>query len=54
LENRPDFRLIPVLEDELFTLNCAISARGDVRILPFFQLEEGGMDGFFIARFTRC
>jgi len=54
LKNRSDFRLIPVLEDELFTLNCAISARGDVRILPFFQLEEGGMDGFFIARFTRC
>ena len=54
LKNRSDFRLIPVLEGELFTLNCAISARGEVRILPFFQMEEGGMDGFFIARFTRC
>ena len=54
LKNRSDFRLIPVLEEEVFTLTCAISARGEVRILPFFLGEKGGMDGFFIARFTRC
>lgn len=53
LKNRFDFRLIPVLEEEMFTLTCAISARGEVRILPFFLSEQGAMDGFFIARFTR-
>jgi 16S rRNA (cytosine967-C5)-methyltransferase len=54
LKNRSDFRLIPVLEEEMFTLNCAITARGEVRVMPFFLGEKGGMDGFFIARFTRC
>lgn len=54
LKNRSDFRLIPILEEEVFTLTCAISARGEVRIMPFFLKEKGGMDGFFIARFTRC
>ncbi|NNC36140.1 MAG: hypothetical protein HKO02_01680 [Hyphomonadaceae bacterium] len=54
LKNRSDFRLIPILEEEVFTLTYAISARGEVRIMPFFLTEKGGMDGFFIARFTRC
>jgi len=54
LKNRSDFRLIPVLDQEIFALKGAISARGEVRLMPFFLKEEGGMDGFFIARFTRC
>ena len=53
LKNRSDFRLIPVLEDEVMALKDAVTANGEVRILPFFLGEKGGMDGFFIARFTR-
>lgn len=54
LKNRSDFRLNPVLEEEILAFKDALTALGEVRILPFFLAERGGMDGFFIARFTRC
>ena len=54
LKNRSDFRLWPVLSKEIFGLSKAITETGCVRILPHFLHNKGGMDGFFIARFTRC
>lgn len=54
LKNRSDFRLIPILEDEVFGLREAITKSGCVRLLPGILGDKGGVDGFFIARFTRC
>jgi 16S rRNA (cytosine967-C5)-methyltransferase len=54
LKNRSDFRLIPVLPNEVFALEAAITPQGCVRMLPGFLGDRGGVDGFFIARFTRC
>lgn len=39
--------------EELPGLEMAISPLGDVRTLPCFWPERGGMDGFFLARFVR-
>lgn len=54
MRNRANFRLNPVLETEVPTLPETINADGCVRALPHFLQEKGGMDGFFVARFTRC
>ena len=53
-KNRPDFRLNPILSTDVFSLPGAINAEGCARVLPHFLQEKGGMDGFFVARFTRC
>jgi 16S rRNA (cytosine967-C5)-methyltransferase len=51
LSRRPDFRVAGPTEGEL---PGAVAAReGCVRTLPGLWLEEGGADGFFIARLTR-
>ena len=53
-KNRSDFRLNSILSSEVFSLSRSITEAGYMRILPHFLREKGGMDGFFIARFTRC
>ena len=53
-KNRSDFRLNSILSKDIFSLPEAITPQGCVRILPHFMRDMGGMDGFFIARFTRC
>jgi 16S rRNA (cytosine967-C5)-methyltransferase len=51
LAGRGDYALDPVLAGEL---PAAIApAQGRVRILPGIYEEQGGADGFFIARFRR-
>jgi 16S rRNA (cytosine967-C5)-methyltransferase len=51
LTARTDYRLAPVVEGEL---PAAIVVRnGFVRTLPGLWIEQGGADGFFVARFTR-
>jgi len=51
LDARSDFRAVPVAPGELPE---AVPGRsGFVRTLPGLWLEEGGADGFFIARFAR-
>jgi 16S rRNA (cytosine967-C5)-methyltransferase len=53
LSENKDFQRVPVKGDELFGWDEMITPEGDVRILPFHQKENGGMDGFFIARLIR-
>jgi 16S rRNA (cytosine967-C5)-methyltransferase len=35
------------------SLKFIITEKGDIRILPFYLKEKGGMDGFFLARIAR-
>lgn len=52
LAAHPEFALVPATADEL---PAGISPRedGSVRVLPGMLAEQGGLDGFFIARFRR-
>lgn len=43
----------PVRPEELPGLEMTITAQGDVRTLPHYLLDQGGMDAFFIARLVR-
>lgn len=52
LENRRDFALDPVLPDEL-PEGVFAHPRGWLRTLPGMLVEQGGLDGFFIARLMR-
>ncbi len=53
-KNKSNFRLNSILSSEMFSLSQSITEAGYIRILPPFLREKGGMDGFFIARFTSC
>ena len=44
---------IPINREELFDLPVDITDKGEVRTLPSHLADEGGMDGFFIARLQR-
>jgi 16S rRNA (cytosine967-C5)-methyltransferase len=52
LAAHPEFELVPATAEEL---PAGITPREDgaVRILPGMLAEQGGLDGFFIARFRR-
>jgi len=53
LAANPDFTIDPVRAGEL-PAGIAPNPRGWVRILPGALEEQGGCDGFFIARFARA
>lgn len=55
LQSLPGLELWPVTADELVGLEDAVSARGLVRTHPGMAPggRDGGMDGFFVARFRR-
>ncbi|MBT3558478.1 MAG: RsmB/NOP family class I SAM-dependent RNA methyltransferase [Rhodospirillales bacterium] len=53
LENRDDVKLSPVTADEIPGLGEALGDDGTVRILPSYWLEQGGIDGFFVARLQK-
>ena len=56
LARQPAFAPVPVRADELPGLDEAITPNGDVRTLPHqggAALGASGLDGFFIARFSR-
>ena len=56
LARHPAFAPVPVRADELPGLDEAITPKGDVRTLPHqggAALGASGLDGFFIARFSR-
>ena len=55
LESLPGLELWPVTPDELPGLESAVSERGLVRTHPGMAPggRDGGMDGFFVARFRR-
>ncbi|MFT6462821.1 MAG: 16S rRNA (cytosine967-C5)-methyltransferase [Maricaulis maris] len=43
----------PIQPDELAGVESALTPAGWVRLTPALWAEQGGMDGFFIARFTK-
>jgi 16S rRNA (cytosine967-C5)-methyltransferase len=53
LSMHPQMARRPVLASEIGGLNEAISKDGDVRTLPCYWGEQGGMDGFFATRLVR-
>ena len=54
MKHRANFRHSCIVEADIPELAIAINAKGQLRVLPHFLQEKGGMDGFFVARFTRC
>jgi len=44
---------VPIDDAELFGLPVEVTGKGDVRTSPAHLGEQGGMDGFFIARLQR-
>ena len=47
------FIIDPIKESEIDITKKAITKEGFIKTLPFFNSEEGGMDGFFIARLMK-
>lgn len=54
LAANPDFARKPLTTDDLPGLPDAITDLGDLRTLPTFWADKGGMDGFFAARLVRA
>jgi 16S rRNA (cytosine967-C5)-methyltransferase len=55
LERNPEFALSPVAPGEAGTPPQALSSnQPGVRLTPGLLEPQGGMDGFFIARFIRA
>jgi 16S rRNA (cytosine967-C5)-methyltransferase len=52
LRRRPDFATVPIKPGEGGAPAASVIDRGWLRILPHHI--EGGLDGFFIARFKRA
>lgn len=52
LNTHPDFEHLPVSAEEVGGLNV-INRYGDLRCTPAVLAEQGGMDGFFAARFRK-
>ncbi len=44
---------VPIAAEELFGLPVEVTDLGEVRTLPSHLVDQGGMDGFFIARLQR-
>ncbi len=53
LARHPDFRRLPITAEEVFGLAEAVTADGDVLTHPAMLAEEGGIDGFYVARLLR-
>ncbi len=52
LDRQPDFMIAPIAAGEGGAPEASAAAAGTLRILPMHM--EGGMDGFFVARFVRA
>ena len=52
LRRRTDFTRVPVTGEEVFD-SAFVSPAGDLKTLPCYWSEKGGMDGFYAARLTR-
>ena len=53
LQRHPDWRRFPIEESETLGLAITPTPAGDLRTLPSMLADQGGMDGFFIARLQR-
>jgi 16S rRNA (cytosine967-C5)-methyltransferase len=54
LKRHPEFARAPMQAGEGGAPEEALTATGDLRLLPHHWAEQGGMDGFYVARFTRA
>ena len=52
LDRGADFERVPIRADEVFDPGF-VSEQGDLRTLPCFWGDKGGMDGFYAARLKR-
>jgi 16S rRNA (cytosine967-C5)-methyltransferase len=53
LAQQPGLAIDPIKPTELADLTAALRADGTVRLLPHHRAEQGGIDGFYIARLRR-
>lgn len=53
LARQPEYTTKPVTADEL-PIGVTAHAQGHVRTMPPMLAEQGGLDGFFVARFLRA
>ncbi len=53
LANNADFTRKPIVADEIGGLSELITKDGDLRILPYHLADQGGMDGFYVARLVK-
>lgn len=53
LKSHTDFKRAPIQADEIGGVDKAITADGDLRVLPHFLSDQGGMDGFYVARLIK-
>lgn len=53
LSTHPEFSRRPVTADEVFGHGEWITPEGDLRTLPCYLSDKGGMDGFYAARLKR-
>ncbi len=54
LSQHPEFSRSPISADELFGHAEWITPDGDLRTLPCYLSDKGGMDGFYAARLKRA
>jgi 16S rRNA (cytosine967-C5)-methyltransferase len=52
LNRRRDFARNPLAANEVFD-GTFVTAKGDLATKPFHWADNGGMDGFYAARFRR-
>lgn len=53
LANNEDFKRNPITADEVGGMSELITEEGDVRVLPHYMADQGGMDGFYVARLVK-
>jgi len=53
LDRHTDFARAGIQKAELPGLEDAITSDGDLRTLPHLLGDQGGMDGFFVARLVK-
>ena len=54
LSAHPEFSRVPVTPDDVFGQKDWITPGGDLRTLPCYLGDKGGMDGFYAARLKRA
>ena len=54
LSSHADFARVPITADELFGQTEWITPEGDLRTLPCYLSDKGGIDGFYAARLKRA
>jgi len=53
LATHPEFTRAPITAGDIFGQTEWITPDGDLRTLPYYLGDKGGMDGFYAARFKR-